>query len=144
MTEQEQQALGAALAAEHAAVYAYGLVAAFAPDERALVVAEATDVHRTRRNSVTDLLVAAGAPAPPAEAGYVVPLPVSDASSAGQLAVLVETGCARAWRSVLERSEPGELRGVAVAALTDCAVRVTRWRMALGQSPATTTFPGTS
>lgn len=144
LTEQEQQALAAALAAEHAAVYGYGLVAAFALDERAGVVAEAADVHRTRRNAVTDRLAAAGAPAPPSEAGYTVPLAVSDAVSAAQLAELVEAGCARAWRSVLERSEPGELRGTAVAALTDTAVRATGWRVALGATPATTAFPGTS
>ncbi len=144
LSGQGQQALADAVWAEHAAVYAYGLVAAYAAAQRGAAVTEAAGAHRARRDAATALLRAAGAQPPPAEAGYVIPLPVTDPAAALALAAQVERETAVAWRAVLERSEPTapDVRASAVAALTDCAVRGAGWRAVLAQSPPTTAFPG--
>lgn len=146
MNTEEQQSLADALRAEHAAVYAYGIVDAYAAKQRSAAVDGGAAAHRARRDATTTLLRVSGTPPPVAEAGYVIPVPVTDAASAAVLAAEVENETAVAWRSVLERSAPGtaatDLRASAVAALTDCAVRMAQWRAALGQSPPTTAFPG--
>jgi hypothetical protein len=154
----EQQALDDALAAEHAAVYAYGVVAAFAPAQRGEAVAAATAAHAARRDAATDALTTDGATAVPSATGYALPVTVTDGVTALQLAATVEDATAQAWRAVLERSDPAaersgptvpvpaevplDLRTTAVAALTDCAVRAAGWRVALGSVPATRAFPG--
>lgn len=132
-----------ALAAEHAAVWAYGLAGAFLSDAMAEQLAEAAAAHRARRDATERALLDAGAQPVPPEPGYLTPEPVTDAGSALRLAITVETDAARAWRSVIERSpaEPG-LRSAALQALTGAAVRATRWRVVAGDQPATVAFPG--
>lgn len=148
MNTQERSALDDAVAAEHAAVYAYGVVAARALPGRADAVRAATATHEQRRDALVAALTAAGSAAPVAAPGYVLPVVVRNGEQAIQLALAVEEEVALAWRSVLERSEPGTsdatyaVRPSALTALTDCAVRATGWRRALGTSPATTAFPG--
>ena len=143
MTEVPVDALQPALAAEHAAVWAYGLAGAFLSDSLARQQAEATAVHRARRDATERMLLDAGAQPVPPEPGYLTPEPVTDAASALRLVVTVETDAAAAWRSVIERSpaDPA-LRSAALDALTTSAVRATRWRAAAGDEPATVTFPG--
>ena len=147
----EHGALADALAAEHAAVYAYGVVAAFALASRREAVAAATRAHATRRDALTDALTDDGATAPLSAPGYALPAAVTDAVTAMRLAVTLEDDTALAWRSVLERSDPVsaspaprafEVRTTAVTALTDCAVRAAGWRLVLGTAPATRAFPG--
>ncbi|HEX2298176.1 MAG TPA: ferritin-like domain-containing protein [Pseudonocardiaceae bacterium] len=137
-------ALQPALAAEHAAVWAYGLAGAFLADSLAQQRAEAAAAHRARRDATERMLLDAGAKPVPPEPGYLTPEPVTDAASALRLAVAVETDAAAAWRSVIERSpaDPA-LRSAALDALTTAAVRATRWRAAAGDEPPTVAFPGT-
>ncbi|MQA14634.1 MAG: DUF4439 domain-containing protein [Pseudonocardiaceae bacterium] len=135
-------ALQAALATEHAAVWAYGVVAAFAADRRDAAVAEATATHRSRRDATERLLSDAGVDPVPAEPGYRVPVPVTDPVSAVQLAVTVETDTAQVWRAVIERSSATGVRSAALEALTGAAVRATRWRAVLEDTPPTVPFPG--
>jgi hypothetical protein len=135
------EALGGALAAEHAAIFAYGpigirLSGAAAADARA---AEAA--HRTRRDNLQMRLVASGATPAPGEASYTLPYPVIDKASALQLATEIEERAAAVWRAALPHTTDAD-RVMAVAALTDCAVRATRWRRTAGVSPATVPFPG--
>ncbi|MGH3936067.1 MAG: ferritin-like domain-containing protein [Pseudonocardiaceae bacterium] len=137
-------ALQGALAAEHAAVWVYGLAGAFVPDELAGQLGEATVEHRARRDATERMLIDAGAQPVPAEPGYLTPEPVTDAASALRLAITAETDAAAAWRSVIERG-PGEpdLRSAAVDALSRAAVRAARWRATAGITPLTVPFPGT-
>lgn len=137
-------ALQSALAAEHAAVWAYGLAGAFLADELAGQLAEAAAAHRAGRDGTEQVLIDAGAQPVPAEPGYLTPEPVTDHASALRLAITVETDTAAAWRSVIERSpaEPG-LRRAALDELTAAAVRAARWRTAARATPATVPFPGT-
>jgi Domain of unknown function (DUF4439) len=144
MKEVPVDALQAALAAEHAAIWAYGLAGAFVPDKLTSWLNEATIAHQARRDVTERTLIDAGARPAPAEPGYLTPEPVTDAASALRLAITAETDVAAAWRSVVERSpaEP-ELRGAALDALTQAAVRATRWRATAGAPPLTVPFPGT-
>ncbi|MGH3917235.1 MAG: ferritin-like domain-containing protein [Pseudonocardiaceae bacterium] len=137
------EALQSALAAEHAAVWAYGLTSAFLADELASQLAEAAAAHRARRDGAEQMLVDAGALPVPAEPGYLTPEPITDNASALRLAITVETDTAAAWRSVIERSpaEPG-LRQAALDALIAAAVQAAHWRTTAHSAPATVPFPG--
>ena len=133
--------LAAALAAEEAAIYAYGvlgvhLAAADVPAARA-----AEQAHRARRDAAVSRLAALNASTAPPPAAYRLPFPVTDAASGLKLAIHVEDGVAAAWRAVLPVSEGGD-RTTALAALTDAAVRATHWRRRAGVTPVTLPFPG--
>ncbi len=141
-------ALQGALAAEHAAIWAYGVVAAFVPGALDGQLEEAASAHQARRDAIERVLIDAGALPVPPEPGYLTPQPVTDAASALRLAITAETDAAAAWRSVVELSpversaaDPG-LRGAALDALTEAAVRATRWRATASVSPLTVPFPG--
>lgn len=137
----EQQALVDALEAEHAAVFGYGVVAAFADPSRAEAVAEDTAAHRARRDATAEALRAASVEPPVAAPGYTVPFPVTDPASAAQLADQIESDTAVAWRSVVERARSESTRAGAVEALTEAAVRAARWRVSRGVVPSVA-FPG--
>lgn len=136
-------ALQEALAAEHAAVWVYGVAAAFVSGALAMRLDEAATAHQARRDATERILIDAGVSPVPSEPGYLTPNPVTDASSALRLVVTAETDAAAAWRSVVERSPADpDLRGGALEALTAAAVRATRWRIAAGTTPTTVPFPG--
>lgn len=130
--------LGAALAAEEAAIYAYGLVGVRLTSAGEETEARAAEqAHRQRR----DYLVGIVQSAAPAPAGYRLPFPVTDRATALKLAIQVEDGVAQAWRPVLPVTTAAG-RGTALAALTDAAVRATRWRRLAEANPVTMAFPG--
>jgi len=130
-----------ALATEQAAVWAYGLVAAYARDQAAMV-ADARSGHLLRRDATTARLVQGGATPPEPAAAYQVSVPVTDAPSAMQLAQDIETDAAAAWRVVIGSTDDAELRGFALTGLSDAAVRLAMWKQVAGQNPTTVPFPG--
>jgi hypothetical protein len=138
----ENAALGEALAAEHAAVWGYGVVgAALDEDSReAAIAAEAA--HRDVRDQVTALLSSRNADAPGAEGAYALPFPVLSAVDAAALAVVLENGVAAAWVRVLDQAAERSTRELAVGVLGATEVRAVGWRGAAGQAPVTTAFPG--
>lgn len=142
MTEAERQALLDALRAEYAAVYAYGVIAAYASAERIRLVAQDTAAHRARRDSTIDALKAAGVAVPPPDAAYTTPFAVNDPIPAANLAVTVETDTAVAWRAVVESGNSDPIRRMGIDALTECALRLATWQAILGASPPTVAFPG--
>ncbi|HEU5475009.1 MAG TPA: ferritin-like domain-containing protein [Actinophytocola sp.] len=135
-------AVQAALGAEHAAVWVYGLVSAFLPAGLDAPVAAGMAAHRARRDATERFLAAAGSTPRPAEPAYLPPDPVTDQASALALLVTAEADTTVAWRAVLERTDSAELRAAALEALTTAAVRAARWRKAAGQSPVTPALPG--
>ncbi|MEU5693964.1 ferritin-like domain-containing protein [Actinosynnema sp. NPDC020468] len=131
-----------ALAAEHAAVWTYGLVSAFVDNQAP--VSEGANDHRARRDATERLLRDKGAtPKPPAPA-YLPPQPVENANSAVAALIAVESDVCTAWHGVLERTEDADLRKTALDALTVSAVRATRWRKTAGVTPVPITLPGTA
>ncbi|MEV8506611.1 ferritin-like domain-containing protein [Actinoplanes sp. NPDC051475] len=134
--------LAAALAAEEAAIYAYGTLGVRLTGEGERTEARVAEgVHRDRRDVLVSRLAALQASAAPAPAGYELPFEVTDRESAVKLAVQVEDGVAQAWRAVLPVTEGGD-RSTALSALTDAAVRATRWRRLGSVTPATLAWPG--
>lgn len=129
------KALQAALAAEHAAVYGYGVVGGRIGGQRLAEARSAYDAHRAGRDAlVREVRDLGGAPVA-ASAGYALPFAVTDAATAVRLAAELEERVADVY-SDLVRAASGERRGSAAAALREAAVRAVRWR---GESVA---FPG--
>jgi hypothetical protein len=135
------EALRSALAAEHAAIFGYGVVGAYVSGAARDSARQAETAHRDRRDQVALRIEAAGGAIVGAQGSYALPFPVNDASSAVRLAAQLEEGTAGAWREALSGTT-GEDRALALDALIACAVQATRWRKAAGISPTTVTFPG--
>jgi hypothetical protein len=135
--------LSEALAAEHAAIFGYGVVGSHLTKGERTAAAQAEAAHRARRDSAMLRMIAANATPAPAAAAYELPFLVADRDSAVKLALALEEGTARAWHQALATTT-GADRKLALDALTDCAVRATRWRRLAGESPITVAFPGAS
>jgi hypothetical protein len=135
-------ALFDAVAAEHAAIYGYGIVSAHSSPNANDLVSAAMAEHRERREAAIAMLTKRSAKAPLPAAGYQLPIPVNNAGDAANLAVRMEEDCAVAWRAVLEQASSEQDRAFAVAALTEAAVTAARWKRAQGIRPVTVAFPG--
>ncbi|HST64785.1 MAG TPA: ferritin-like domain-containing protein [Mycobacteriales bacterium] len=135
-------ALQAALAAEHAVIWGYSVVGARAGDELRPRVRDADDAHRTRRDGTVTLIEKYGGAPVPTESSYALPFPVTDRASALRLAVHLEDGAAAAWRYAVAATDDVAVRRTALTALTDAAVRATRWRLVVPTKVATLAFPG--
>jgi hypothetical protein len=133
--------LADALAAEHAAIFAYGVIGGRLDGEDVRAARDAEESHRSRRDTLLLRLAERGATAPAAAPSYDLPFPVTDADSARRLAILVEERVGAIWRAVLPEATRDDRRE-ALDALVEAAIRATRWRLAAGMSPATVPFPG--
>ncbi|MDX6198173.1 MAG: hypothetical protein QOJ79_1324 [Actinomycetota bacterium] len=127
--------------AEHAAVYAYGVLGARLDDTRRRAALLAYDSHRARRDQVAAALRSAGGTPPPPLAAYDVT--VTNPAEALTLAVRVEEGLALRWRDLVGDTDDVALRQLGIAGLQECAVRAAQWRRLAGITPATVAFPGT-
>jgi hypothetical protein len=134
--------LSDAVAVEHATIYGYGIVSALSPPSVNDLVVEALTQHRQRRDDVIAMLAARKVTAPPAAAGYQLPMDVGSGADAARLAVRMENDGATAWRAVVEHAETADDRAFASTAVTQSAVMAARWNRALGAWPITTSFPG--
>ncbi|WP_405823366.1 ferritin-like domain-containing protein [Streptomyces sp. NBC_00838] len=117
----------AALAAEHAAVYGYGVVGGRVGDERRAEATNAYDAHRARRDSLARTVRDLGGKPVAAAAAYALPFNVPDAAAAIKLAADLEDRIAGVY-SDLVRAAEGPLRQDAAGALREAAVRAVRWR----------------
>lgn len=128
------------LAAEHASVYAYGVLGARLDEGSRALALQAFDAHRARRSALVTRLQSLGAPVPAPLAAYDVT--AADRASALRLAVRLEVEGGRRWRDLVAVTDDPSLRALAVQALTDTAVRAARWRQLAGIRPLTEAFPG--
>ncbi len=135
------ESLRTALAAEHAAIFGYGVVGAFLTNGAQTTARQNEAQHRDRRDAAALRIEAGGGAIVPAEPAYALPFRVTDASGALRLAVALEEGAAGAWREALSATE-GDDRRFALDSLIACAVAATRWRAMAGVRPLTITFPG--
>lgn len=131
----ELTALQAALAAEHAAVYGYGVVGGRIGAARRSEARAAYDAHRARRDALTREVRDLGGEPVAANAAYALPFPVPDAPAAVRLAARLEERVAGVYADLV-RAATGVRRASAAAALREAAVRAVRWS---GESVA---FPG--
>ncbi|MET8955860.1 ferritin-like domain-containing protein [Streptomyces sp. NPDC004393] len=131
----ELAALQAALRAEHAAVYGYGVVGGRVERARRTEAQAAYDAHRARRDELARTVRDLGGTSEPAAAGYALPFTVPDSAAAVRLAAELEERIAGVY-SDLVRASTGARRRSAAEALREAAVRAVRWS---GESVA---FPG--
>jgi hypothetical protein len=141
LSDEAVAVLSAALAAEDAAIFAYGPIGARLGGSATSLARSAEAAHRGRRDALVIKLTEAGATVPPAQPAYALPFPVTDRASALRLAVEVEDRTAAVWRAALPGTTEAD-RQDALNALVECAVRATRWRRAAGVAPTTVAFPG--
>jgi len=130
-----------ALAAEHAAIFAYGMIGGRLDGDEADAARTAEAAHRSRRDALLLRLAERGDTAPVAAPSYELPFPVAGADDARRLATLVEERVGAVWRAVLPAAGRDD-RTEALAALVDAAIRATGWRQAAGVEPGTVAFPG--
>ena len=133
-------ALAAALAAEHAAIYGYGVLGAHLTGAALGQAQQAENAHRTRRDGLLVRLTAVGIAPPAAAPAYALPFPVTDPASAQRLAVQLEERTAAIWRTALGPTAADQ-RKLALDGLIDCALRAARWRRMTGLTPGTVPLP---
>lgn len=136
----ESAVLTSLLAAEHAAIYAYGVLGARLDEQTRDVALAAFDGHRQSRSKLALVLRSKGLPAAGPSPSYDVA--VVDQLAALRLAIRVETELAVRWRDLMGVSDDTTLRQLAIDGLQDCAVRATRWRRLAKVLPLTEPFPG--
>lgn len=134
-TRRNIEAYQAALRAEHAAVYGYGVVGGRIREGRRDEARSAYDAHRARRDELQRTVRDLGGTPVQAEAAYALPFPVPDSPAATRLAAQLEDRVAGVYADVVRATE-GARRRAAADALREAAVRAVRWR---GGSVA---FPG--
>lgn len=126
------------LAAEHAAVWAYGVLGAHLDEHRRVAALAAFDAHRRTRDSLLARLRTRRLPTPGPAAAYAMP-----AGSPVQQAISLESGLCVLWRDLVAATDSEDLRALAVRALADASVRAVRWRQAGHLAPLTVPLPGT-
>lgn len=128
-------ALQGALAAEHAAVYGFGVVGAMLTGTGQTDARGAWTAHRDARDNLEAMLIKLGAAPVAASPAYRLPFPVTDAQSARKLAATIENGITRAYLGVVAVTDPA-LRSFGARAMQTSANRAFVW------SGTTLAFPG--
>jgi hypothetical protein len=127
--------LQAALAAEQAACYGYGVVGAYLSGAEAARADSDWVAHELARDSLSATISAAGADPAPAAVAYRLPIQVHSAAQATALAVILEERVAQAYIGLVGLTDLS-LRALGARQLLDSALRATTW------SHATVAFPG--
>lgn len=130
------------LAAEHAALYGYGVLggrlAGVAAGSTWQTLADAAYAeHRVRRDDLAELLVRNDAVPVAAEPAYATPFDIMTLADCRHLARLIESRCGAVYAHAVSQTVD-EVRELVARALISCAIRETRW----GQ--AVRAFPGLS
>jgi hypothetical protein len=128
-------ALQAALAAEDAAGYGYGVIGARLSGSGMNRAAAALAGHQARALALQQRIAAAGGAAVAAAGGYELPFPVDDAGEAVRLAALLEDRLAAVYANGVQATA-GPLRTALASALQRAAVAAVGW------SGGGSAFPG--
>jgi hypothetical protein len=129
-------ALQAALAAEHAAVYGYGVVGAMLASTGQAGRAQGDWLaHQVARDSLEAMLTKLGATPLAASPAYALPFAVTGAKSAERLAAAIEDGVTRAYLGLVAVSDRA-LRSFGARSMQTSASRAAAW------SGTTIAFPG--
>ncbi|MER6514475.1 ferritin-like domain-containing protein [Nonomuraea sp. NPDC001636] len=125
-----------ALAAEHAAVFAYGLLGARTTDSLRDLTGAAYDAHRAHRDQLRNLIIGRGGRPTESEPSYALPYVPTGAAQAARLAVQLENGVTAAYLELAAAADPA-LRKYAALAMQESATRAYAFQPA---PPAA--FPG--
>ena len=134
----EKDALQAALAGEHAAMYGVGVAGGKLSGARFAQATAAFEEHRRRRDQLTDLVTQIGATPVAAEPAYDLPQPVTDAASATALVLLTERRLSVVYADLVEAAEQTPVRTLAIQAL----IATSRTQLTWGGTAQA--FPGQS
>ncbi|MGH3472289.1 MAG: ferritin-like domain-containing protein [Nocardioidaceae bacterium] len=123
--------LQSCLAAEHAAVYGYGVLggvlAVAAPGSaNSRLAVLSYQAHRRQRDSLTELIARLGATPVAAKPSYATPFRVNDVGSCRRLARLIEDRVTAPY-GVAVASTTGQARRSWAVAMSECAVRRGDW-----------------
>ena len=132
-------ALQAALAAEHAAIYGYGVLGARLTGARQQTARTLWDAHRATRDRLSALITALHATPVAASAGYRLPVRPTTATAAAQLATALENQVLTAYLGLAGVDDP-KVRRFAAQVMQEAMGRVLRW----GGSGPWPAFPGMS
>jgi hypothetical protein len=135
-TPETIEALQGALAAEHVAVFGYGVLGAHLLGAQRQTATQIWNSHRARRDRLRSYVTSGGGVPVAAAPAYRLPAPVSSARTAAQLAARLEDGVTAGYAGLAGVADPG-LRRYAALAMQEATVRAVRWR---GAAPAA--FPG--
>jgi len=128
-------ALQAALAAEDAAIFGYGVAGAHLSGSSQFAATQDWTRHNEARDTLTAMISALGATPVAALAFYRLPFAVDDAAGAGALAAYLEDGVTRAYLGLVAVRDR-RLRTFGALAMQACAQRAAFWR------GSTQAFPG--
>ncbi len=128
-------ALQAALAAEHAAVYGYGIVGAMLSGTEQAAALTDWKLHQEARDTLEAMIVKLGGTPVAAGVAYRLPFAVLDAQSARRLAVTLEDGVTQAYLGLVAVTDQ-RLRIFGALAMQPPANRAAAWR------GSTVAFPG--
>jgi hypothetical protein len=128
-------ALQAALAAEDAAIFGYGVVGAHLTGSSQTAAGQDWTGHNQARDTLTAMISGLGATPTAAQASYQLPFRVHDTASATALAAHLEDGVTRAYLALVAVSDQ-RLRRYGAMAMQQAAQRAAFWR------GSTQPFPG--
>jgi hypothetical protein len=128
-------ALQAALAAENAAIFGYGVAGAHLTGTSQATAGQDWTGHNQARDTLTAMIAGRDAVPAAAQASYRLPFRVHDAASAMSLAAYLEDGVTRAYLGLVAVSDQ-RLRRFGAMAMQDAAQRAASWR------GSTQAFPG--
>jgi hypothetical protein len=129
------EALRKVLDAEHAAVFAYGVVGARTSGTRRTAATAAFNAHRARRDQLRGLIAARGGVPPESGPVYRLPFAVTTTADCVRLAALVEGRVTGAYLELVAVKDPA-LRRLAALAMQESTVRSSTWQ------PEISAFPG--
>ena len=129
------EALQAALAAENAAIFGYGVAGAHLSGARKSAAEQDWTGHNKARDTLTAMISALGATPVAAQAYYRLPFAVHNAASAARLAAYLEDGVTRAYLGLVAVSG-AKWRTFGALAMRASAQRAASWR------GTTQAFPG--
>lgn len=130
-------ALQAAIAAEHAAIFGYGVLGAHLTGTRQREATMIWNTHRARRDRLRGLIASRGAVPAAAAPAYRLPFAVSSPRAAERLAASLEDAVVAAFAALAGADDP-RLRRYAAQVMQEAAASAVRWR----GSPPATAFPG--
>ena len=128
-------ALQGALAAEHAAVYGYGVVGAMLKGSAQSHARASWTAHQVARDNLVTMVTKLGATPVAASPAYDLPFAVTGAASAKALAAALEEGVTRSYLGLVAVNDPA-LRTFGANAMQTSANRAFAWR------GSTVAFPG--
>ena len=129
------RAMQAALVAEHAAVYGYGVVGSYLSGRMQAVASADWVAHQVARDELEAMLRSSGAQPAAAAVAYRLPLAVRTAGDAVSLAVTLEDRITTAYLGMVAVATPA-IREFGARQVQASALRAAAWR------GTTVAFPG--